>query len=214
MLVRHTMTKDPFTVAPGDSCLEVLRSMRSRGFRHAPVVDKGLLVGLVSERDLLRALPHLVGSFEGEEGRRALASPVRSVMAHAPVSCAPSDPVDVVARRMLDECLGCMTVVADGELQGIVTTTDALRGFTDHLVGHDAAAMTLLWTRGSADDAPDVGSMVSAAGMRLCAYFETETSTGALAMMVRANGDDAQLGRFRVACVESGLLLMATSRAA
>lgn len=214
MLVRHTMTPNPLTVGPDDRCLDVLRTFRARGFRHAPVVEDGHLVGVVSERDLLRALPALVESFEGEEGRKSLDAPVRSVMHHTVTSCGPSEPVDVVARRMLDARLGCLTVVQDGELVGIVTNVDLLRGFTDHLEDPQAEALTLLWTRGGIGTAPDVARLVQESGARLNAYFVTETTTGALALMVRLTGDAATRGRFRELCIGAGLLLMATHDAA
>lgn len=214
MLVRHTMTQDPFTVAPADLCLDVLRHMRARGYRHAPVVEEGRLVGVVSERDLLKALPHLVEAFDGDAGDQALAAPVRSVMTPHPVGCAPSDPVDVVARRMLEQRLGCMTVVHEGRLVGIVTTTDLLRGFTDHLIAEDARAMTFVWTKGGLATAPDVAALAAAAGAQIVAYFATETSTRALALLVRVRGDEGQRSRFVRQCVDAGLLLMSSRAAA
>jgi CBS domain-containing protein len=50
--VSQIMTKNPETVAPGDTATSALEKMRSRGFRHLPVVDEGEIVGMVSVRDL------------------------------------------------------------------------------------------------------------------------------------------------------------------
>ncbi len=208
------MTKDPFTVSPDGRCLDVLRDMRSRRFRHAPVVEDGRLIGLVSERDLLRALPHLVGDLEADKGQQNMKAPVRSVMIHEVKHCSPSDPVDMVARQMLEKRLGCMAVVADGELVGIVTTNDLLRGFTDHLSTGDTLAMTFLWTRGKLSTAPDVTALAAAAGVHVVAYFVTETDTGALALMVRALGTEKERASFVDACIGAGLLLMSTRSAA
>lgn len=208
MLVRHTMTKDPVTVDPEERCIDVLRTMRRGGFRHAPVVKEGALVGVVSERDLLKALPHLVESFEGEAGREASEAPVRSVMQHQPRSCGPSDPVDVVARQMLEGRIGSLTVVDDGQLVGILTTTDLLRGFTDHLIADESDALTLLWTRGDQRSCPDVPRLVNDSGLRLKAYFVTETALGAISLLVRVTGTDDERSAFIRACVDAGLLLM------
>ncbi|MEL6907209.1 MAG: CBS domain-containing protein [Planctomycetota bacterium] len=213
MLVRHTVTRAPFTVAPEDRCLDVLRTFRARGFRHAPVVEDGALVGIISERDLVRALPALVESFSGEEGKRSLEAPVRSVMTRGARTCAPSDPVDVVAREMLEDRLGCMAVVSNDEVVGIVTTVDLLRGFTDHLLAPGVDALSLVWTRGGVDTVPDVPSIAVAAGARLAAYFVTETTTGALALLVRIDGGADACARFQELCVEAGLLSMGTRAA-
>lgn len=50
------MTKDPVTIAPGDSPDDALRLMREQGFRHLPVVDRGAVIAMVSIRDLYAAV--------------------------------------------------------------------------------------------------------------------------------------------------------------
>ena len=208
------MTKDPFTVGPGDLGLDVLREMRARGFRHVPVVREGKLAGVVSERDLLRVLPHLVGDIEREGGEKSLNVSIRSVMHRDVQTCSPSDPVDAVARQMLAKRMGCMAVVDRGQLVGMVTTTDLLRGFTDHLLVDAASAMTFVWTKGKLSSTPDIAALAVAAGVHVVAYFATETTTGALALMVRVLGSDEQEARFVEECIGAGLLLMANRKAA
>ena len=51
--VSEVMTRDPTTVAPGESLENCMRLMREHGFRHLPVCEGKRLVGLVSQRDLL-----------------------------------------------------------------------------------------------------------------------------------------------------------------
>jgi len=54
--VGEIMTGDPDTLAPGDSALDALELMRTRKYRHLPVVDDGRVVGMVSIRDLYAAV--------------------------------------------------------------------------------------------------------------------------------------------------------------
>lgn len=54
--IGEVMTKDVFTVQAGEYIGNVYHSLTHRGIRHAPVVDKGVLVGIVSVRDLARIL--------------------------------------------------------------------------------------------------------------------------------------------------------------
>ncbi|MFQ5618347.1 MAG: cyclic nucleotide-binding/CBS domain-containing protein [Rhodospirillales bacterium] len=54
--VGEIMTGNPDTLAPGDSALDALELMRTRKYRHLPVVDDGRIVGMVSIRDLYAAV--------------------------------------------------------------------------------------------------------------------------------------------------------------
>ena len=54
--VGEIMTGDPDTLAPGDSALDALELMRTRKYRHLPVVDDDNVVGMVSIRDLYAAV--------------------------------------------------------------------------------------------------------------------------------------------------------------
>jgi CBS domain-containing protein len=51
-LVSHWMTENPTTLPPGADASEALRLMLGGGFRHVPVVDEDLVVGIVSMRDV------------------------------------------------------------------------------------------------------------------------------------------------------------------
>ncbi|MGE3333041.1 MAG: CBS domain-containing protein [Rhodospirillaceae bacterium] len=50
--VREVMTTDPDTLAPSDTASDAIRMMKSRNYRHLPVVEGGQVVGMVSVRDL------------------------------------------------------------------------------------------------------------------------------------------------------------------
>jgi len=54
--VSHWMTPDPETVEPGVTALQALARMLAGGYRHLPVVDAGRTIGIVSIRDLSRAV--------------------------------------------------------------------------------------------------------------------------------------------------------------
>ena len=100
------------------------------GVRHMPVVHGGKLVGVVSERDLLRAsLSHLSGIDPGQ--RRAFLQEVEiaRVMSAPPVVIPPDASVREAARVMAERKIGCLPVVEEGRLLGLITETDVLRCF-------------------------------------------------------------------------------------
>ena len=55
-IIADIMTKDPDTLNPGDSAVDALELMRTRHYRHLPVVDGGKVIGMVSIRDLYSAV--------------------------------------------------------------------------------------------------------------------------------------------------------------
>jgi CBS domain-containing protein len=103
--------------------------MRLGRIRHMPVLDKGRLVGIVSNRDLLAASLTRVLDFEEKQRRTFLRSvEVREVMTAQVISVTPDTPVSEAARLMLLHKIGCLPVVdADQKLRGLLTETDLIR---------------------------------------------------------------------------------------
>ena len=128
--VRDIMRERVVTISAGDSLSTVEDIMRLGGVRHIPVVRGGSLVGVVSERDLLRvSLSNLVAV--GNDERRAflLDVEIARVMSKPPIVIEPEASVRQAARLMAEHKIGCLPVLEDGSLVGIVTETDVLRYF-------------------------------------------------------------------------------------
>lgn len=121
MKIRDVMTRGVKTVSVDDD-LEIARqTMLWGGFRHLPVIEDGRVVGMISERDILRAR---ASAAVREGGRWAR---VLDVMRVPVETASPDDEVDAVATRMAAVKAGAMPVVDEsGALAGMVTTTDLL----------------------------------------------------------------------------------------
>jgi CBS domain-containing protein len=109
--------------------------------RHMPVIDEeGVVVGLVSQRDLFRgALARALGY--GEFARQKLYGmlKVKDVMSKEIVTVPSSTPLDEAARIMIDRKIGCLVVVDGKDLVGILTEGDFVRLATDASEGTDSA---------------------------------------------------------------------------
>jgi CBS domain-containing protein len=101
------------------------------GVRHMPVVRAGVLVGVVSERDLLRASLSSLSDFASDHRRAFLQGvEISRVMSSPPVTVGAEVPVEQAARILADRKIGCLPVIdRDGRLVGLVTETDVLRYF-------------------------------------------------------------------------------------
>jgi acetoin utilization protein AcuB len=124
MQVEQAMIRNVVTVTVTTTLAEAEELMRRGRFRHLPVVDGERVVGVVSERDV-RA-PHGLSAETADAFR---GRPVGTVM-HAPViAVAPEDPVEMAAQLLHDNKIGCLPVLRDGALAGIITTSDVFQSF-------------------------------------------------------------------------------------
>jgi acetoin utilization protein AcuB len=138
MLVRELMTSKPIVVAPEMSVPDALMLLRGRKIHDLPVLDeKGRLVGIASEQDLLHASASSVTTLTVWELPGLLAKiTVGMVMTRQVVTVAEDIPVEEAARLMADKGIGCLPVVGgDGAMTGLVTKSDLLRAFMELLGG-------------------------------------------------------------------------------
>lgn len=121
LTVEDLMTRDVVTIQEGDNLALGDDLLKLNHIRHLPVVREGKLVGLVSHRDLIRALAKLAGS-------RATPIWAQDVMSRDVETVSPSTSVREVVEKLLDHKFGCLPVVDDGgTLVGIVTDSDLVR---------------------------------------------------------------------------------------
>ena len=128
--VRDIMQEKIVTISAGDRLSTVEDIMTLGGVRHMPVVRAGTLVGVVSERDLLRASLSNLSDF-GNDQRRAFlqAVVIQRVMSSPAIVIPPDATVEEAAHVMAERKIGCLPVLDGEDLLGMVTETDVLRYF-------------------------------------------------------------------------------------
>ena len=132
MTVDGIMTREVVTVAPDTALSDIRAQLHEGGFRHLLVLDDGALVGVISDRDVLRALSPFLDTYS-EEHRdvRTLGRPAREIMRADPVTVTPGTDVEDASSLLLDHSISSLPVVEDGEIIGIVTTKDLLRHYAN-----------------------------------------------------------------------------------
>ena len=139
-VVSNIMTPNPLTVTPRNAIRTAVNLMREGGFRRLPVVDRGRLVGIITDRDLRRAAnsPFVVRE-QWYDNFILDHIEVGSCMTPNPVTVGPAEPVAEAARLMRNHKIGGLPVVSEGQLIGIVTETDLL-DFLIRILERESAA--------------------------------------------------------------------------
>jgi CBS domain-containing membrane protein len=137
--VRDLMTPDVRVVRPDDSIATLRILMNDKHVRHVPVVDDGCIVGLVSERDLLRRAAGLEGDVPlSVTDDVSAAVKVREVMTWQVETIEADEDAATAAAIMLENKYGCLPVLEQGVLAGILTEADFVRHVAEGAVGADS----------------------------------------------------------------------------
>jgi acetoin utilization protein AcuB len=130
MFVGERMSRPVITVTPDDPINDVLAMFRKEHIRRAPVINKGKLVGIVSETDLLNASPSDVTTLSIWEMNYLLSKvTVKRVMSKKVITVDVDTPIEEAARIMADNKIGGMPVMNNGRLVGMITETDLFKIF-------------------------------------------------------------------------------------
>lgn len=127
MLVREYMKTQVTSMQESESLLDATMIFVRSSFRHLPVLRGNQLVGIVTERDVKQFAPHLLTRMTPEEYNQVLeTTPISRVMTRDPFILRPEQPVFDAAKLLYSKKVGCLPVVENGELVGIISTTDML----------------------------------------------------------------------------------------
>jgi CBS domain-containing protein len=128
MKVRELMTTDVATIGRNDELTIGDDIMKMKRLRHLPVVEEGRLVGMLTQRDLFHAALSTALNF-GEKAQKEFLKTVvvKEVMTEEVLTIDPGADVKEAARLLIEHKIGCLPVVENGKLVGLVTETDLLR---------------------------------------------------------------------------------------
>lgn len=127
LAVQDIMTTPVHTIQPNDSIRSVLCLFEQKNFHHTVVAERDRLVGVVSDRDVLRTLiTAWQSTSDGQPDRHsALDNPVHQIMSRDLITIGPADELSSAAEKMLSEHISCLPVVDEHvRALGIVTIRD------------------------------------------------------------------------------------------
>jgi CBS domain-containing protein len=127
MKVKDIMVKEVATLDVNDELSLANDIMRLGRIRHLPVVDGPSLVGIISERDLFRSsLAHALGYATKDTRDLMKTLHIKDVMVTGVITITPDMDLCEATKIMIEEKIGCLPVVEDSLLVGLITETDIL----------------------------------------------------------------------------------------
>jgi acetoin utilization protein AcuB len=186
VLVREIMRSPAVTITPGTTLQDAYRLMQERSIRHLPVVEGERLVGIITDRDLRLATSALAFTPFPPGGR------VLEVMHRDPLTADPCDPVEDAARVMRDRKVGCLPVLEDGKLVGIITNIDLLDGLI-RLTGVDKPSGRLeLRLPDRAGELVRLTTIVSSRGLNIHSVLTYPEGSGVVRTVLRVGSMDTR----------------------
>ncbi|HET6515795.1 MAG TPA: CBS and ACT domain-containing protein [Thermodesulfovibrionales bacterium] len=132
MFVSDWMTKKVYTIGVDDSISDAIMIMKEKGIKHLPVLKDDKLKGIISDGDIKEFSPSKATSLDIYELHYLLAvTKVKEAMKVKVFTTTPETPVEEAAMVMHDENIGCLPVLDQGRLVGIISDRDIYRVLVD-----------------------------------------------------------------------------------
>lgn len=134
MYVKNYMTSNPITIASDETISAALTLMNETNIHRIPVVQKGRLVGIITDGNIQKASPSKATSLSMYEINYLLSkSKVSDYMTRNVVTTCPECLLEEAVVKMKEHKVSCLPVMDNGHLVGIITETDLFDAFIDLL---------------------------------------------------------------------------------
>lgn len=182
MLVRDCMTPNPICGRPDMSVLEAQALMRQHNFRHLPILDENRkLVGLITQRSLLQAIPAGMINVGQATVNYALAKiKAHHVMVKNVITIEEDVALEEAARIMADKKIGCLPVMRGEELVGIISDNDIFSVMVNLLGARRAGVRVTVLQPDRAGEVARISSAIAQKGGYLSVFVTYPTANPAV----------------------------------
>ena len=175
MLVRERMTRNLVLCSPELPVNDAFDVMKKERIRRMPVVDKnGKLIGIVSDKDLLRVSPSPATTLSAYEIPYLLSKVKASdVMTRKVITVSEDTPIEDAARIMVDNKIGGLPVVnGDAVVVGIITETDIFKTFLELIGARKPGVRITMYVKDVRGELARVAQAVADVGGNIVATVE------------------------------------------
>lgn len=137
MIVEEIMNKKVFTLTEEATIKDAMKAINERRIRHIPIVnEENQLIGIVSDRDIRDAGPSTLDKDHVVD----LDQPISIIMKRDVVTAHPLDFVEEISSDFYEHNIGCLPIVEDEKLVGIITETDMLHTLVKLMGAHQPSS--------------------------------------------------------------------------
>jgi acetoin utilization protein AcuB len=192
MYIKDWMSTKVVTVTPNDPVTVAIKLMRENDVRHLPVVEKGTLVGILSDRIIKDYLPSEATTLDIFELHYLIGQVKVGKIMRKPVFSAPPDtPVEEAALLLHDHQISCLPVVEAGKVIGIITDKDMYQALI-HITGvkRDGHRICLV-LEDKAGSIREAGDLIRRHGFALESILSSHafTEPGKRMVVIRTRGE-------------------------
>jgi acetoin utilization protein AcuB len=132
MFVSDWMTRKVFTVSPDDGIYDAIKLLKEKDVKHIPVVKDARLKGILSDRDIRTFSPSKGTTLDAYELHYLLVKVrVKEIMKTKVITTTSDTAIEEAAELMYDKNIGCLPVLEDSKLVGIISDKDIFRALVD-----------------------------------------------------------------------------------
>ncbi len=189
MFVSDRMTRNPISISPDDKIDSAAALLKEHKIRRLPVVDHGKLVGIVTEKDLMRVSPSAATTLSRYEINSLLAKiSIREIMSDKVIAVNENDPIEEAALLMSMNKIGGVPVVTDvGTVVGVITETDIFNALVEIMGLSEGKDRITIEVDNKVGVVKDIAGIFSDSGFNIDSFVTCKKDMGKYDIIVRGN---------------------------
>lgn len=188
------MTRHPVTVSSQTKVDEAMQLLKKNNIRRLPVVDDGKLVGIVTDKDLMRVTPSAATTLAKYEINSLLAAiSIREIMGKSVISVNESAPIEEAALLMSRNHVSGLPVLSDvGAVVGVITETDIFDAFVEIMGLAEGKTRLTVEVDNKVGVVRDLAGIVAEAGYNIDSFVACPQESGKYDIIMRGNFADPE----------------------
>ena len=189
MFVKDRMTRNPISISPEDNVDAAQDLLKKHKIRRLPVVERGKLVGIITDKDLMRVSPSAATTLSKYEINSLLAKiAIRDIMSDKVISVNEDAPIEEAALLMSMNKIGGLPVVSDvGTVVGIITETDIFNSLVEIMGLSEGKTRITIEVDDKVGVVQDIAGIFANAGFNIDSFVTCKKDMGKYDIIVRGD---------------------------
>ncbi len=193
MYVGRRMTRNVVTVAKDASVLHVRNLLREKDINQVPVVDGKKVIGVITDGDIRENSASPASTLSVHELNYLLSEmKAGDIMTRNPITVSPETPIEEAAKVLNEKGIGCLPVVSNDELMGIITTCDMLNVLLEVMGVGTPSSRIEISIPGDMGEICNIAGIVKGLGLSIISMVSTlnQNDPATRLSVLRVNTDD------------------------